>query len=597
MLTQTLNTLWTWQSRREHQAFHAATSRMQQQQEQLLYATLQQNAECSYGRKHRFASIRSLDDFQRHVPICDYESLKPQIDAIISGQQGILTTEPVLMMEPTGGSSGGSRLIPYTATLRQQFQKAISAWMHDVLLGYPGCRRGRAYWSISPAAQRPAHTAGGIRIGFDNDTEYLAGWQRWAMTRLLAVPSTVSQIRDIQNFQYATLACLIATGDLAMISIWSPTFLTTLLAKLPEWAEQIVDDIGSGKLHWPLPNTDDIPRNFPFRQNKLRSAFLRRLLQDLGPTPAFMSQCWPSLALVSAWGDAAAGMFVPSLQSWLPEVPFQPKGLLATEGVTSIPLKSSRSSALAIRSHVFEFLHAETDTASLDVQAQRPKWSWELEQGHRYRILLTTGGGLYRYATGDEIQVTGFLKQCPLVKFTGRAGVQSDIVGEKLNEQHVHDCIARACDSLGLKPSFAMLFPTFDPTPGYRAILVLTGLEQDLDRESTAEWWLTASQSERCTAERSAIKDSLSVLETQISEEIEKRLFENSQYQYAIGLGQLRKLEARIIPTTAEQAWSVYETECRRRGQKSGDIKPTILVRDTSWQDVFAALQSVERRY
>ncbi len=574
MLTQTLNTLWMWQSRREHRAFHAATSRIQQQQERLLQKTLEANPESRYGRLHRFASIKSLDDFQKHVPICDYESLKPQIDEITSGAQGILTSEPVLMMEPTGGSSGGSRLIPYTATLRQQFQRAISTWMHDVLSGYPSCRRGRAYWSISPAAQRLAQTSGGVRIGFDNDTEYLAGWQRWAMTRLLAVPPSVSQIRCIENFQYATLACLLATNDLALISIWSPTFLTTLFAKLPDWAEQIIDDIGSGEVHWPLTNTGDIPQNFPFRRNKSRSAFLQRLLQNLGPTPAFASRCWPSLSLVSAWGDATAAMFAPSLQSWLSGIPFQPKGLLATEGVTSFPLKSCHGSALAIRSHVFEFLPVETGlgttVASSDDQAQRPNWAWELRQGHRYRILLTTGGGLYRYATGDEIEVTGFSHQCPLVKFTGRAGAQSDLVGEKLHEQHVHSSIMRACESLGVEPAFAMLTPTLNPAPGYRAILVLK------DRRRTSE--------------------ELSNLEAQLSHGIDERLCENSQYQYAIGLGQLRRLEAWILQITAEQAWSVYESECRRRGQKSGDIKPSIIACGADWDNVFAALHHSGKR-
>lgn len=570
MLTHALNTLWMWQSRRESLAFHDATPSIQHQQELLLQNTLRSNIDCRYGQRHRFASIDSLNDFKKYVPICDYESLKPQIDEIAAGEQRVLTTEPVLMMEPTGGSSGGSRLIPYTATLRQQFQRAISAWMHDVLSGYPGCRRGRAYWSISPAAQKPIRTSGGLRIGFESDTEYLAGWQRWAMTRLLAVPPTVSQIRCIENFQYATLACLMATEDLAIVSVWSPTFLTTLLAQLPNWAEQIIDDIGTGELHWPRPDTDDISTSLSFRRDRNRSALLRRLLQDHGPTPAFVSRCWPSLALVSAWGDAAAAMFVPSLQDWLPNTPFQPKGLLSTEGVTSFPLKNLHGATLAIRSHVFEFLPvesaAETMADSQDDQRHRTLWAWQLEQGQRYRVLLTTGGGLYRYASGDEIEVTGFLHQCPVLRFTGRAGVQSDLVGEKLHEQHVYASIIRACESLNLEPSFSMLITTLKPTAGYRAILVLKDLQS----------------ADNC----------LSALESQLSQAIDDRFCENPQYQYARGLGQLQSLRTWILPTTAEMAWSAYETECRRRGQKSGDIKPTVIARGTDWDDVFKSLRT-----
>ena len=570
MLIRTINSLWMWQSRGESRAFHLATANIRRQQEELLQSTMRDNAISSYGREHRFATIKSLEDFQKHVPICDYEGLRPKIEEIANGEQGVLTSEPVLMLEPTGGSSGGSRLIPYTATLRRQFQRAISAWMYDVLTGFRSCRNGRAYWSISPAAQRPEKTPGGIRIGFDSDAEYLAGWQRWAMKRLLAVPTSVAQIRNIENFQYATLAGLLAAKDLALISVWSPTFLTTLFARLPSWAEQIVEDIEAGQLHFPQTKADQGFEDFTIERNRSRSRFLKSKLQQFGPSPQFLNEIWPSISLVSAWGDASASMFVPELKSWLPDVPFQPKGLLATEGVTSFPLKCSPSSALAIRSHVFEFQRIET----ADDPARPAKWAWELEQGRRYRVLLTTGGGLYRYAIGDEIEVTGFIRQCPLLKFIGRAGVQSDLVGEKLHEQHVRDAITQSCESLRLEPAFAMLIPVHTEAsdlhlaPGYRALLVIRSL--------------------KCTAAE------LETIERQVAEKIQQRLCDNSQYRYATGLGQLRKLDAWILPASPEQAWSVYESECRRRGQKSGDIKPTMIARGAGWDDVFKQVRRNE---
>ena len=565
MLIRTINSLWKWQSRGESRAFHQSTASIQRQQEELLQSTLRENAECSYGREHRFAKITSLEDFQKHVPICDYESLRPRIEEIANGGQGVLTSEPVLMLEPTGGSSGGSRLIPYTATLRRQFQRAIATWMYDVLSGFPGCRKGRAYWSISPAAQRPEKTLGGIRIGFDSDAEYLAGWQRWAMKRLLAAPTSVAQLRNIENFQYATLAGLLAAKDLALISVWSPTFLTTLFARLPDWVEQIVEDIEAGQLHFPQTNADQGTKEFSIERNRGRSRFLKCKRQLFGPSAEFLKEIWPSLSLVSAWGDGSASMFVPALKGWLPDVPFQPKGLLATEGVTSFPLKSGYGSALAIRSHVFEFQPIET----ADDPDRPAKWAWELEQGRRYQVLLTTGGGLYRYAIGDEIEVTGFIRQCPILKFTGRAGVQSDLVGEKLHEQHVRDAIARSCESLRLEPAFAMLIPIYaeatdlHSNPGYRAILVMRNLKR-----SAAE---------------------LETIERQLAEKIELLLCDNSQYRYALGLGQLRKLDAWILPASPEQAWSVYESECRRRGQKSGDIKPAVIAKGAGWDRVFRA--------
>lgn len=567
MLIRTINSLWMWQSRGESRAFHRATTNVRQQQEELLRSTLHENADSRYGREHRFAAIKSLEDFQRNVPVCDYEGLRPEIEEIWNGGQGVLTSEPVLMLEPTGGSSGGSRLIPYTATLRRQFQRAIAAWMYDVLAGFPGCRKGRAYWSISPAAQRPEQTPGGVRIGFESDTEYLSGWQRWAMKRLLVIPASITQIRNIEDFQYATLAGLLAAQDLALISVWSPTFLTTLFSRLPDWVERIVEDIEAGQLHFPQGHAEQSFTEFPIERSRSRSRLLRSRLQRWGPSADFLREIWPKLSLVSAWSDASASMFLPELNSWLPNIPFQPKGLLATEGVTSFPLKSCHGSALAIRSHVFEFQPVETAA-----DPTRPaKWAWELEPGGRYQVLLTTGGGLYRYATGDEIEVTGFIRQCPSLKFIGRAGVKSDLVGEKLHEQHVRDAISRSCESLALDPAFAMLIPVhaeasdLHAAPGYRAILVIRNL-----KPSAAE---------------------LKTLERELAGRIEQQLCGNSQYRFAIGLGQLRKLDAWILRTSPEQTWSVYESECRRRGQKSGDIKPAVIARGAGWHDVFKKIR------
>jgi hypothetical protein len=127
------------------------------------------------------------------------------------------------------------------------------------------------------------------------------------MKRLLAVPTSVAQLRNIENFQYATLAGLLSAKDLALISVWSPTFLTTLFARLPNWAEQIVEDIEAGQLHFPQTDADQGFKEFSVECNRSRSRFLKNKLQEFGPSAEFLKTIWPLLSLVSAWGD-----FVPA---------------------------------------------------------------------------------------------------------------------------------------------------------------------------------------------------------------------------------------------------------------------------------------------
>src|SRR5205085_4734172 len=120
-----------------------------------------------------------------------------------------------------------------------------------------------------------------------------------------------------------------------------------------------------------------------------------------------LRRIWPRLALISCWADAAAGQFLAELRQLFPEVEIQPKGLLATEGFVSFPLTDKPGAALALRCHFFEF----------EELGGRCRLAHELDRGGRYRVVVTTAGGLYRYQLGDEVEVVGFLHQCPLIRF------------------------------------------------------------------------------------------------------------------------------------------------------------------------------------
>ncbi len=81
-------------------------------------------------------------------------------------------------------------------------------------------------------------------------------------------------------------------------------------------------------------------------------SFLTLLLDEVEKSPA---ELWPHLRHISCWGDAHAAMPLADLQRRFPDVVVQPKGLIATEVIVSIPFAGRWP--LAIRSHVFEFLY------------------------------------------------------------------------------------------------------------------------------------------------------------------------------------------------------------------------------------------------
>jgi hypothetical protein len=527
-----LNTAWLLGCLPEARAFAGATRHVAEAQGRLLADLLHRNRDTEFGQLHQFTRIAGPHDFQQRVPLSRHEDYAAAIERIAACRQGVLTRDPVELFEPTSGSSGGAKLIPYTAGLRRQFQRAVAAWMADLFLGRPALRHGRAYWSISPALAEERHTAAGIRIGFDSDAAYLGTATRWLLRHLLAVPGEVAAAADIERFRHETLRHLLAARDLALVSIWSPTFLTTLLAALEPRHEEICLDLRRAGM---ARRADEIVA----------------ILRAADPMPAKLRRLWPRLTLISCWADAAAARYVPALQDLFPHVEIQPKGLLATEGCVSFPLIGRSGAALALRSGFFEFQELTSP--------ERLHLAHQLDGGGRYRVVLTTAGGLYRYQLRDEVEVVGFEKQCPLLRFLGRADGGSDLVGEKLSEQQVRELLEQLLRGREMSTTFAMLAPVHACPPRYRLYL---------------EGSVSAGDS-------AAVR--------RLADDLEAGLCANPHYAYARRLGQLAAAEVTVLESRGA-AWEAYQQACVARGMTVGNIKPAALDAASDWVEIFAPL-------
>jgi hypothetical protein len=462
------------------------------------------------------------------------------------------SADRVELLERTSGSTSGEKLIPYTASLRRQFQRAVAVWIADVMRKRPAIRRGRAYWSISPAIGTNRTSPGGIPIGFDSDSAYLSCLERLFLKRLLVVPPGIGKLTSIRNFQYCTLCHLLAAGDLTLVSVWSPTFLTSLLSLLDGWSDQLAGDLRQRRMT--LPGGED-----PGIENRVlmpvcgkgRVAQVSRILRSNVSMPAKLSQLWPQLELISCWADAAAGTYINGIRQYFPKVTIQPKGLMSTEACVSFPLVGHGGAALSLRSHFFEFI-PEHDSPNME----STRLAHQLDVGQVYEVVVTTGGGLYRYQTRDVVEVVGHLNECPLLRFAGRADRISDLVGEKLSESHVSRILHRAFYQHEIKPQFAMLVPIATPA-GYCLYLQIENEQQS--RVAGAE----------------------------VLEGIESGLKENPHYGYALSLGQLQPLQMRIVEGTRSRLWPIYERTSLARGQKAGEIKPTALDARIDWHALF----------
>ena len=285
------NRAWIWSCKGEARRFEASLSRPHSTQHELLNDILAANVSCEFGRRHQFARIGDFDDFRSRVPLAGSDDLEAAVERIANGQSGVLTSEPVQLLEPTSGSTGPGKLVAYTNSLRQQFQRAVRAWAWFTAAEHPTAFAGRSYWSISPPGQRPARTPAGIPIGFDDDAAYLGRHERWLIDRLLVRPprsALVSQAGiTLDNFRFATLLSLVAAEDLSLVSVWSPTFLLGLAEAMDEWRERICESLATGRVRLPGPAdpqlADDLQRQIGRR--------LRRATDCEQP----IEQLWPKL--------------------------------------------------------------------------------------------------------------------------------------------------------------------------------------------------------------------------------------------------------------------------------------------------------------
>lgn len=496
-----INTLCCRLYKAEYKRFVSVESALAVQ-EKKLKVLLDRNKDTDYGRKYGFGDIDSIKAYQERVPLSDYETYRPYIEQLTEKEDNLLTAEKIITFEPTSGSTKAAKLIPYTKTLKEEFQKGIKPWIYDLYTSYPEIRWGKSYWSITPAASGRKHTKSGIPIGFEEDSDYFGRLEKYLMDRIFACPGDIAKETDMERFYTRTVAELLKTKELTLISVWNPTYLLLLLDYLDENKERLLDELNRS------------------RREEIRQAVYSKAYEKI----------WPALKVISCWCDANAAIYADKVAALFPQCMIQPKGLLSTESFVSFPLAGETGGVLSVFSHFFEFIDTKTGTVRLVN---------ELETGKEYEVVVTTGGGFYRYRTYDIVKVTGWRKSLPLFVFKGKGDRISDMFGEKLHEAFVRETVERLA-------------------PG-------------------AEFYLAAPEKDRYALYiKSEVPPS--------GEEVDNALRESFHYDYCRKLGQLKEL--RIFVLTGDPK-KEYMDGCMASGQKLGDIKPAWLSARNDWGRYF----------
>lgn len=311
-----------------------------------------------------------------------------------------LTLEKVRFYEMTSGSTGFKKRIPYTSALMKSFENMFLLWAHDLIF-HSGIdlSHGKFFMSVSPQ----------IGENSTDDRKYLS-----PSLNLLLSPFLVSNPNDHKgktsdDFFFKVCRDLLKSPDLEVFSVWSPTYLLSLL----NFMKMHKDELKLESTNW--------------------------------------EEVWPKLKLISCWTHAQARNSALNLQAEFPNTKIQPKGLLLTEAPVTIPWSEANGNIPLVTETYLEFLDGDQILGL-----------HELQEGKSYIVLTSQFNGFLRYNIQDEVKVTGFYYQTPILEFLGRSGSYSDLAGEKISESMLRDIFS------GLSSAYLFVPDESDIIPRYR---------------------------------------------------------------------------------------------------------------------------------
>lgn len=515
------NTLWGVACVPARRRLQAALENPGQAQKNVLQRLLERNSSTAFGREHGLHKGMSVSEFQNVVPTRQFDEFRPWIEKMKQGQPNMLCADPVLAFEKTSGSTAAAKYVPFTAGLRAEFQEAVRAWMGDLFQRHPAAMRGPAWWLVSPLRHPREHSEGGIPVGLPGDDEYLGRCERRIASWLWAVPPSVGMVQELDCSLDWTLRFLLQEPELRLISVWNPSLLLIIWERFVDNRVKFLHQLETGNGPEGPSSLVSQLKAMPTRASRLRSQ-----------SELFPKDVWPNLAVISSWADGEAAVDAAGTRQLFQGVVLQPKGLLATEGVVTIPWEDDAAAGVpALNSHFLEFVEPSNGAVRL---------VHELAEGCEYAVMLTTSGGLWRYRLGDLVRVEGRAGASPRLRWVGRCDDVCDLRGEKLNPQFVANVLQDCCEG------FRMLAPHRE--------------------ENLPHYILFTSGS--CEAGV-----------------VDAALQSNPHYAHARRVGQLGPV--RVFRIRDEHPEEAYLRRCVSLGQRAGTIKPVALHRASGWETWF----------
>lgn len=335
-----------------------ALRHLEETQTKQLMPIIRHSEKTAFGRKHAFKNIRTVKDYQRMVPLGDYDSFSPYIDAMRTGERNLLVPEKIEYFGNSSGSSsqGKPKFLPISE--RQiSLQKKAGA---DLLYRYLAAKgesdiTGGYFLALAPPSGMKKE--GPVWI---TNNPALAMQRMPQMAKVLQLPEP--DIRAMENYDEKLVRIVERYFDHDVRVVSGTTcWLPILFDKLLEHAKGQGKQVSTVSQIWPN-------LKLLIGGGVSKDPYLKVIDERMGRT---------DYTLVDNYNATEGGFYACSDH-------VSPRGMLM----------------IPDRGVFFEFVPLD------DLEREHPRrlCLWEVETDTNYAIHVTTTSGLFSYRLGDIVR-------------------------------------------------------------------------------------------------------------------------------------------------------------------------------------------------
>ncbi|MBO7673398.1 MAG: GH3 auxin-responsive promoter family protein [Atopobiaceae bacterium] len=437
----------------------------QRHNDELLMRIVEQNRNTEYGRRYDFANIRSVEEYQRKVPITTYEDYVEYIIRMTEdGEQNLITSAEIHHYNKSSGTMGTPKRIPMSDLAMEQYGRYMARGPYGILgasLENDDWMDGRIIRLAESTAEEKLLPCG---ASYGAVSQKMTRQYRSRLQALYTSPDEALFPVEGTNTRYLHARYALMDADAGGFLAAFYSYLIELLRYIENNWELLVNDIEHGT----IDDSIELPPNvrsklvgelepMPERAAELRAVFAQ------GFDEPFVPKVWPHLRFVEGIGTGGFRQYANMIRERYTgqAIHMLKLGIAASEGFFSFPYELDREDTVLIPDSVFyEFLPLDANDDFSQVVTIDG-----LEVGREYELIITNVSGFYRYRMGDAVRVVGRYHNTPTVEFMYRINQTVSIMGEKTTEEALRLAAERTAEELDFELIDFSVWPDLKASP------------------------------------------------------------------------------------------------------------------------------------